>query len=321
MRADRLVSIMLLLQSRGKLTAQTLADELSVSRRTILRDVDALSFAGVPIYTDGGHGGGISLDENYRTTLTGLNEREVRALFIAENTQFLSDIGLDEATRGLRRKLSAALPPEQQSVAERVRQRIYIDPSWWWQEEQPLPFWKELETAVFEDRQIRVEYETHHGQVAERILEPYSLVAKASHWYLIARHGADFRMYRATRLRVVQVLDAHFNRDPGFDLVAYWHKHAQEFRQSLAEYTFTLQVHPDRQSFIDSIVPGRYKVVDTDRITGWLTLRFQIESFDLAKMLVFGLGSKATIMDPPDLREAVRKNVQELMTVISTERE
>lgn len=111
MRADRLLSILMLLQSRGRLTAQTLADELSVSRRTILRDVEALSYSGVPIYTDGGHGGGISLDENYRTTLTGLNELEVRALFISENTQILNDIGLGDATRRMIQKLSAALPP------------------------------------------------------------------------------------------------------------------------------------------------------------------------------------------------------------------
>src|SRR5512142_422653 len=99
MRADRLLSIMLLLQTRGKLTAQTLADELDVSRRTILRDIDALSYAGVPIYAYGGHGGGISLDENYRTTLTGLNETEIRALFISENSQLMNDIGLGEATK------------------------------------------------------------------------------------------------------------------------------------------------------------------------------------------------------------------------------
>ncbi len=187
MRADWLLSILMLLQSRGRLTAQTLADDLSVSRRTILRDVEALSYSGVPIYTDGGHGGGISLDENYRTTLTGLNELEVRALFISENNQILNDIGLGDATRRMMQKLSAALPPAQQSLVQGLRQRIYIDPTWWWQETQPMPFWSELEKAVFEDHQIQVRYENYNGEVAERTLEPDSLVAKASIWYMIAK--------------------------------------------------------------------------------------------------------------------------------------
>src|SRR5512139_3667096 len=114
MRADRLLSIMLLLQTRGKLTAQTLAAELGVSRRTILRDIDALSVAGIPIYADGGHGGGIALDENYRTTLTGLKETEVRALFIASSNYLLNEIGLGEAAKSTLLKLSAALPERHQ---------------------------------------------------------------------------------------------------------------------------------------------------------------------------------------------------------------
>ncbi len=316
MRADRLLSIILLLQTRGKITAQTLAEELAVSRRTILRDIDALSYAGIPIYADGGHRGGIALDENYRTTLTGLNESEIRALFISENTQLMHDIGLGEATKRLQHKLSAALPPEQQSMVERVRQRIYLDPTWWWQSDIPLPFWSDLQKAVFEDYRIQATYENFNGEVAERLLEPYSLVAKAAQWYLIAKRDQAFRLYRVTRFRSIQIQTVHFEREEGFDLITYWHAHLKAFREAIAEYTFTLRIHPDRLGFVQSLMPGRFQMIATDPENGWKTLRFQVESMDLAKMLVFGLGNQAAIVDPPELREATLRGIQELQTTI-----
>lgn len=314
MRADRLLSMLLLLHTRGKLTTQTLANELGVSRRTILRDIDALSYAGIPIYADGGHGGGVSLDENYRTTLTGLNETEIRALFISENTQLMNDIGLGEATRGMQHKLMAALPLKQQSIVAQVRQRIYLEPAWWWQDDTPLPFWSDLQKAVFEDYRIQAVYENFNGEVAERILEPYSLVAKAALWYLIAKRDGAYRLYRVARFRSIQIQNVHFERENGFDLIKYWHEHLKEFRESITEYTFTLQIHPDRLGFVQSLMPGHFQITWTNPQNGWKTLRFQVESIDLAKMLVFGLENQAVIVDPPELRQAVRRGIQELQS-------
>ncbi len=315
MRADRLLSMLLLLQTRGKLTAQTLAEELGVSRRTILRDIDALSYAGVPIYADGGHGGGIALDENYRTNLTGLNEAEIRVLFISENMQLMNDIGLGEATKHLRHKLSAALPPQQQSIAAQVQQRIYLDPAWWWQADIALPFWSDLQKAVFEDYRIQATYENFNGEVAERLLEPYSLVAKAAQWYLIAKREGVYRLYRIARFRSIQIQNTHFEREAGFDLIKFWHAHLQEFRESIAEYTFSLLIHPDRLGFVQSLMPGRFQITWTDPQNGWKTLRFQVESIDLAKMLIFGLGNQAVIIEPPELREAILRSIQDLQTI------
>jgi predicted DNA-binding transcriptional regulator YafY len=151
MRADRLLSIILLLQTRGKMTAKALAQELEVSRRTILRDINALSFSGVPVYSQGGHGGGIALDEAYRTTLTGLNTLEVQSLFVANNNEALHDVGLGDAGERLLLKLLAALPNAQHSAADHIRQRLMIDPTWWWHETAISPFWEEIQRAVYED--------------------------------------------------------------------------------------------------------------------------------------------------------------------------
>ena len=313
MRADRLLAIVMLLQSRGKMTARSLAEELGVSRRTILRDVGALSIAGIPIYAEGGHGGGIALDERYRTSLTGLKEDEVRALFISGSARLLRDIGLGEAAESTLRKLSAALPERHQPAVEQVRQRIHIDPVWWWHDSQPLPFWAELQRAVFEDRLIRAVYEHYSGEVVERVLEPYSLVAKASLWYVIARRDREFRIYRASRFHSVTLLDSHFQRQPDFDLPAFWREHLEEFVETLSEYPFTLRIHSSRMTFVRWLTPGRCEIIEPAGDDGWLTARIRLESLDLAKMLVFGLGTQAVVLEPPELQDAVLSAARELL--------
>ena len=192
MRADRLLAITMLLQARGKMTAQALAAELEVSRRTILRDIDALSIAGVPIYAEGGHGGGIALDSHYRTTLTGLTEAEALTVFISESPQLLRDLGYQEQARQSLLKLFASLPALHRNAIEQFRQRVHIDPVWWWNEAAP-PFWDALQRAVYDAQLLRMTYARSDGTVAERTVEPYSLVAKAGVWYLVARRDDEFR--------------------------------------------------------------------------------------------------------------------------------
>lgn len=311
MRADRLLSMVMLLQVRGKMTAHALAEELGVSRRTILRDVDALSLSGIPLYADGGHGGGIALDENYRLSLTGLKEAEVRSLFISGNAQLLRDVGLGEAAESTQRKLFAALPAPHQPSVDHIRQRIYIDPLWWWHDSEGLPFWPELQKAVFEDYCIRAIYEHYNGEVVERVLEPYSLVAKSSLWYMIARRDGELRTYRVSRFHEVTLLEAHFQRDPGFDLPEYWQSHLQQFTEAISEYEFTLRVHASRMNFARWLTPGRCEVLDEQG--EWFTVRFHIESQELAEMLVFGLGEHGEVVEPPDLRDAVLAQARKLL--------
>lgn len=304
MRADRLLSIVMLLQARGKMTASELADKLEVSRRTVLRDLDALSSSGVPLYAEGGHGGGVSLDEGYRTTLTGLKENEVRALFVSGDTRLLRDLGLGDAADAMRRKLAAALPTEHLAAVDHLRQRVHIDPRWWWHDDTEQPFWAELQAAVHDDRRIRATYENYRGEVAERELEPYSLVAKSGYWYLVARHARELRTYRVSRLTAVAMLDERFARDPGFDLPTYWSTHLAEFAAEFSEYVFTLRVHPSLERFLRWMRPGRNRVLGIEP-DGWLTVELQAESQELAQMLVFGLGRNCEVLAPAGLREGV----------------
>lgn len=319
MRADRLLSLLLLLQTRGKTTARALAAELGVSRRTILRDVEALSLAGVPIYSEGGHGGGIGLDEAYRTTLTGLHAAEVRSLFITTNPAILRDIGLDDAAERLLLKLLAALPVTQRPTVDHIRQRVLIDPGWWWQDAQTPPFWEAIQQAVYGDRRVAATYEHYNGEIVERVLEPYSLVNKSSLWYLVARRDDEWRTYRVARFHRVTLLDQPFTRDPAFDLPRYWHEHLQTFVEEFTEYECTLKVHADRAPFVKWLLSGRWQIIDEADAAGWLTFRLALESPLLAKMLVFGLGAAVQVIAPPELASAVLTEARALVERLTGE--
>lgn len=278
MRADRLLTILLLLQTRGRLTTATLAVETGVSRRTILRDVDALALAGVPIYSEGGHGGGISLDEAYRTTLTGLHAAEVQLLFLTNNSNALRDVGLDEAGERLRLKLLAALPTAHRVTVHHIRQRLMIDPAWWWQDTQVPPFWDDLQQAVYEDRLITASYEHYDGTIVERTLEPYSLVCKSSLWYLVAQREGELRTYRVARFHRIALLDVPFNRRLTYDLPTHWHDHLQDFIESFTEYECVLRVHPERVAFVKWLSPGRWQMLNQGDTQGWITIRLMLDS-------------------------------------------
>src|SRR5690606_14844013 len=213
---------------------------------------------------EGGHGGGFTLDANYRLSLTGLKESEASALFLADNTALLKDIGLGEAAENTLLKLFAALPTVHQPSVDGMRQRILIDPLWWWHADQPMPFWEDLQQAVYEDRCIQVSYEHYNGTRVERLLEPYSLVAKASLWYLIGRRDGELRTYRISRFHDVRVLDRHFQRYDGFDLPTYWREHVQDFLTNLTEISFTIRldsrkIHANRWS-----MPGRSEILEPE---------------------------------------------------------
>ena len=245
------------------------------------------------------------LVDNFRSTLAALQDAEVRTLFIGDNPNAFREIGLDEAANRAMLKLFSVVPTAQRPAVEFMRQRILIDPAWWWRDEQQGPLWEQLQQAVYEDRCIRIIYERYSGDVFKRDVEPYSLVSKSSVWYLIAMRDEQLRTYRVTRLREVALLEHGFNRREDFDLPTYWREHVENFAAQAPAYEFTLRIHLEAMQIVKRVVPGRYRQIEPPDIAGWSTVRFRLETPDMASMLVLGLGDRAHVLKPSELRESV----------------
>ena len=301
MRADRLLSLMLMLGTRGRLTAQELAERLEVSERTIYRDVDALSAAGIPVYTQVGVNGGVFLDENYRISLTGFSRSEIQSLFVTADAGPLSDLGLAKEESLL--KLFAALPSMQRREVERVRERFFIDPNNWFQIVETTSVLPMLQQAVWEDRIIRVTYQPIEGSAGERTLEAHALVAKANIWYLVARKpDGEMRNFRISRFEQVALTEDTFARDADFDLSAYWKASCAQYERLSMEnsppYTTVLKVHPRMFWYFPGYMNGRYEKVGAPDENGWITVRAVFDSLDHARTQVMGFGVNVVALEP-----------------------
>lgn len=317
MRADRLLSLMLLLQTRGRQTALELSEQLEVSLRTVYRDLDALSSAGIPVYTQSGPNGGVFLDEHYRVSLNGLSREDVRALFLSSAAGPLKDIGLGKSDMLL--KLFAALPSAHRAEVERLRQRLYIDPANWFQVVEPQPFLPPLQQAVWEDRLVQVRYQPVEGQVIERTLEAYGLVAKANIWYFIGRKcdSGEFRNFRIRRLSTVELCEARFVRDDDFDLSQYWTESCANYeRESFTRfprYQTVLRVHPDVFWVFPGFLEGRYEQIGEIDAEGWRTLRVSFDSLGDARARVLGMGTSVEVCEPDELLSEVVNMAQSIV--------
>lgn len=306
MRADRLIGLILILQGRGKTRGEVLARELEVSRRTILRDVEALSSAGVPILAEGGPGGGIWLDEAYRTSLTGLGESELRALILGADASLAEDLGMGEAYRLGRGKLIAAQPTSFEPVLEMVQRRILVDSRWWWREAGAESFLAPLQEAVFMDALVEAEYQHFDGSVRNGLLEPYGLVAKAGLWYLVGRREGEYRSYRVSRFLALAPAGRSFARDPGFDLREWWPQNAERFAAEFSAFRFKLSIPEGRLGFVKWIAPGRASVQGPSSArTGWIDVEVGVESSLFAELIVLGLVPDCEVLEPASLAEAV----------------
>lgn len=306
MRADRLLSIMLLLQVHQRITSRELARRLEVSERTIHRDMDALSGAGIPVYAERGSGGGWALIEEYRTNLTGLSPTEIQALFLTRPSRLLADLGLDKASDAALIKLRAALPAMYRDTAEYARQRIYVDPTGWSQAEDSILFLRVIQQAVWQARKLRFTYQRGDCDAVERLVDPLGLVAKGSVWYLVAAIDGDIRSYRVARVRDAEVLDEPCARPQDFDLAAHWEQSTAKFKAHLPRYQATVRVAPE--VFPRLRYAGRFarlEQVGEPEADGWRTIamRFQFEAEAVEYVLSFG--TRIEIVEPIDLREKV----------------
>ncbi|MBO0862805.1 MAG: YafY family transcriptional regulator [Chloracidobacterium sp.] len=306
MRADRLLSIMLLLQTHRRMTAQDLAGRLEVSERTIHRDMDSLSAAGVPVVAERGIGGGWSLIGEYQTNLTGLNEAEIQALFLSRSPRLLDDLGLGKAAEAAFIKLFATVPPAMRRDAESASQRIYVDGAGWNRNEETVPFLPLLQEAVWKNRAVRFKYQRGDDCEVERVAGPLGLVAKGGAWYLVAAIDGDIRNYRISRVIEAEITDQPFVRPEAFDLVAHWRQSAVEFKSKFPRYTVTARVHPEavnkmyiigRFSRVEDVAPP-----DEADEKGWrrVSICFQFE--DDACECLLGFGDQIEVLEPSELR-------------------
>ena len=318
MRADRLISILMLLQARGRMTAAALAEELEVSERTIYRDVEALSASGVPVYAEHGPGGGLALLDSYRTNLTGLKEDEQRALFMML-TPFgaasgpLEKLGARQDLKSALLKLSAALPGSgagvRHSEEETVRQRFYLDWSWWFHAQEPVPHLAVIQQAVWQDCRLRLNYRTYMRIPIQVTVEPYGLVAKAGVWYLVAGLEGGMRVYRISWLTDVEKLEERFMRPSGFDLASFWQEWCLAYEKNQLAFHVTLRISPDLLPvlplYFGHRVQDRFAQSGAPDADGWQVITLPFESLEAARDRILDFGSAAEVLEPIALRRSI----------------
>jgi len=291
MRATRLVSLLLLLQTRGQLTAQEIAGMLEVSVRTVHRDVESLTAAGVPVEAVRGPAGGYRLAGGYRTRLTGLTADEAEALFAAGIPGPAAELGLGGELAAARLKVLAALPSELQERATRASRLFHLDSRRWFRAEDRVPHLPALSAAVWRGCRVRMRYREGR-KVVQRTVEPLGLVLKSGAWYLVAHRSAGMRVYRVSRVASVRPLEEAFERPPGFDLAAYWREWSEAFERSRPRVEVRLRVDEAVLRFL----PRERRIVDGVAVVAF-------ESLGEAYRELLGFGPDVEVLDPPELRE------------------
>ncbi|GGZ50150.1 helix-turn-helix transcriptional regulator [Streptomyces bluensis] len=313
MRAARLIKMVLLLQSRPSMTAAELARELEVSERTVTRDAQALSEAGVPVYADRGRAGGYRLIGGYRTRLTGLARGEAEALFLSGVPAALREMGLEDAASAARLKVSAALLPSLRDASRTASQRFHLDAPAWFKEPETPELLPTVADAVWDDRRITARYRRGDDEV-ERELEPYALVLKAGAWYLCARVAdagssrASFRVYRIDRFTAVTVREERFARDEEFDLPAFWEERAAQFARSILRAEVVVRLTGEGVRRLAYTVDPRSArealaaAGDPDE-RGRVTVTLPVESEEVAHDQLTALGPEVEVLSPATLRK------------------
>ncbi len=317
MRADRLLSLLMLLQTRGKLSARELAEELEVSVRTIYRDIDALGMAGIPIYAEQGRDGGFALMDRYRTSLTGLSEGEVRALFMLSIPAPLAELGVSRELKAALLKLSAALPAARQGDEARVRRRFYLDAGGWEQTTGATPHLRVLHEAVWEDRCVWLTYRPVFAGEIEQLVEPYGLVAKAGEWYLVFSYSERTRARRVVELMDVRPTGERFARPVDFDLEAFWHAWCAEWAEGRVQFRVRVRVLFQALRWLPLYLGSGAREAQAyagpPDAEGWCEIEIPFPDFETARARLLGLGGAVEVVEPDALRLSMQDYAQEIV--------
>ncbi|MGI5349530.1 helix-turn-helix transcriptional regulator [Streptomyces sp. CA-250714] len=317
MRADRLLSLLLLLQNRGRMTAPELAAELDVSVRTVYRDIEALAGSGVPVYADRGPAGGYRLMAGYRTRLTGLTDSEAGSLFLSGLPGPAQELGIGAVLTTAQLKVRAALPAPLAEHSRRIQDRFHLDAPGWFRDADPVPYLPQVARAVWEQRVLHVRYRRWRGEV-QRELRPLGIVLKGGIWYAVAvAAGTDeeaVRTYRISRLVEVSTGEETFDRPAGFDLAAYWEASARRLEAMLRQDVARVRLSPQGRR----LLPAKFGTqgeralesagpADAD---GWVEVELAVESQPVAVSDLLSLGAEAEVLGPPALRDAMIEAVR-----------
>ena len=302
MRANRLVTILLTLQTRRRVTARELSEQLEVSPRTVQRDMDALSSAGIPVFAERGNRGGWSLLGDYQTKLTGMTAAEIQSLFVGQPKRLLADLGLQQPSESALMKMEASLPAAVRQHAELARRRILIDTRGWRDPAESASCLPVLLDALWHGRQVRFLYARDFADATERTCDPLGVVAKGSIWYLVANIAGETRTYRVSRMREAIALGIAAQIPADFDLAGYWARSAAQFREKLPRYYATFLANPSVMQWV------RYRGwrVEEETAQGeFIRIRMRFDLEEEAVQFALSFGGDVQVAEPEALRDRV----------------
>ncbi len=316
MRASRLINILTTLQARGLVTAETLAEENEVSVRTIYRDIDALSLAGIPVYSERGSDGGYRLLDGYRVRLNGMSQAEAEAMFLSGLPGAAADLGLGSLMAGAQKKMTAALPEELRQSAAKMQAKFYLDaPTWFGENEQPLHL-QAIADAVWNSKRIRMRYRAWKSE-KNREAEPLGVVLKGGAWYMAAKVEESVRTYRIARILDLVVTEDRFDRPGDFDLASYWNENTRRLEEELHPNTATLRLSPWGLTMLQhnspAFVRSRMELSEEADKDGWRTVRLPVATNRHAVSELLRLGADVEVLEPADLRAAMGDEVRRLV--------
>jgi predicted DNA-binding transcriptional regulator YafY len=316
MRADRLLSLLLLLQNKGRLTVAELAMRLDVSKRTVLRDVDALSGLGIPVYTDRGRTGGIRLLAGYATHLNALSPHEAEAMALVSAPSMVGGLGLEKPLASALQKISAAVPAVHQLRAQHARHRLLFDTTPWFSSPAAPPLLDRLRVAVWADQVCRLDYQRADGVANSYRVKPYALVAKVDVWYLVGDTARGMRVFRVARIHRADVTDDTFKRDPAFDLQRFWDAWCKRFEADTgSRYWVEMWLTPaGKRLLLDRFGAWHAAALaDFDDHAARCRVKLDLEREQIAIGALMELGREATLIAPRRLRSKLKRLARELL--------
>jgi predicted DNA-binding transcriptional regulator YafY len=314
-KSDRLLSALLLLQAKGRVTSRELSERLEVSQRTVHRDMEALSAANVPISALRGAQGGWQLERDWRTQVPGLDEAELRALMMTQ-PRALSDPGMAAAAERAFGKLMASLPNRMREQAAAMSERLHVDPTGWHATTEDLSMLPIVQDAVARDCKLTFDYTRADGQRAPRTVDPLGIVAKGTSWYLVARAPHGLRTYRVSRMQAVTPLATKFERPQNFKLAAHWKLSTSQLLEQRVHYDAVVALDPKAAHLMRNwcatrpIEDGKTYPIPED----WIAMNVRFEDEEQARFIILGLGRKACVLEPPALRQRI---FDEASTILS----